>query len=88
VKSQEQRILEKLRRAGKIGVYPTRFMEMGILQYNARIYGLREDGYNIVCERQYLPNGKFAGTHKYYLIDEAEEEPKSHWFSFRSKSAV
>lgn len=51
-KTQEQRILNLLREKGLQGVYVYEFMAprpqgLGIAQYNARIFGLREKGYNI-----------------------------------------
>ncbi len=52
--SQEERILERLRAAGSQGV-PAYMFAMprpqggeGILQYNARVWGLRQKGYKIV----------------------------------------
>lgn len=51
-KTQEQRILELLQERGSRGVYvyelqAPRPQGLGIAQYNARIYGLRDKGYNI-----------------------------------------
>ena len=51
--TQEQRILQLLREKGNLGVYvyelvTPRPQGLGIAQYNARIYGLREKGHNIV----------------------------------------
>ena len=51
--TQEMRILKLLRERGEQGAYVYEFMMprpqgLGIAQYNARIYGLREKGYNIV----------------------------------------
>lgn len=51
-KTQEQRILNLLKSRGDAGVYVWEFMMprpngLGIAQYNARIYGLREKGYEI-----------------------------------------
>jgi len=50
--TQEQRILNLLRERGSRGAYVYEFMTprpngLGIAQYNARIYGLREKGYVI-----------------------------------------
>lgn len=53
-KTQEERILDLLRRKGSDGVFVWEFMiprnqgGLGIAQYNARIWGLRKKGYNIV----------------------------------------
>ncbi len=51
-KTQEQRILELLRERGSEGAYVYEFMMprprgLGIAQYNARIWGLRQKGYVI-----------------------------------------
>lgn len=46
--TQEQRILKILRARGNNGVYAWEIMkDLNILQYNARIFGLRRKGYNI-----------------------------------------
>jgi len=50
--SQEDRILRLLRERGSIGVMVYELITprpegLGISQYNARIYGLREKGFNI-----------------------------------------
>lgn len=52
--TQEQRILKLLQDRGEQGAYVWEFMMpqnrggLGVAQYNARIYGLREKGYDIV----------------------------------------
>lgn len=47
--TQEQRILDLLRERGNAGVKSWEIPEkLGILQYNARIFGLRRKGYNII----------------------------------------
>lgn len=51
--TQEERILNLLRERGEQGAYVYEFMMpqpqgLGIAQYNARIYGLRKKGYDIV----------------------------------------
>jgi len=51
-RTQEQRILDLLRERGEAGAFVYEFMTprpagLGIAQYNARIYGLREKGYII-----------------------------------------
>lgn len=51
--TQEQRILELLRKRGSAGAFVYEFMTpvnqggLGIAQYNARIWGLRQKGYVI-----------------------------------------
>jgi len=55
--TQEQRILRTLRERGERGLYayeicmPQEKGGLGILQYNARIYGLRKKGFNIINSR-------------------------------------
>lgn len=39
------------------------------LGYRSRITELRQDGYNIYCEQQKLPNGKASGVWRYYLTE-------------------
>ena len=52
--TQEERILQRLREAGSRGVYayelttPRPMGGEGICQYNSRIWGLRQKGYEIV----------------------------------------
>ena len=51
--TQEQRILNFLEERGEVGVYAyeiatPRPQGLGILQYNARIFGLRKKGFNII----------------------------------------
>ena len=51
--TQENRILQLLREKGTQGVYVYELVTprphgLGIAQYNARIYGLRKKGFNIV----------------------------------------
>ena len=54
--TQEQRILSLLKERGDRGAYIYEFITprpqgLGIAQYNARIYGLREKGHNIVNKK-------------------------------------
>lgn len=37
------------------------------LQYHARIFYLRQDGHNIIAERQYLKNGRASNTFRYRM---------------------
>lgn len=51
--TQEDRILDLLTERGDRGAYVYEFMAprpngLGIAQYNARVYGLRSKGYNII----------------------------------------
>jgi len=58
--TQEHRILAKLREHGERGLYayeickPIHLGGLGILQYNARIWGLRKKGFNIENARRGL----------------------------------
>ena len=73
--SQNDRIIKMLRRAGSRGIANYEFPRHRILRLSARVNDLRQDGYNIYCERQYLPNGRATNVWKYYL----NEEPKKKW---------
>lgn len=68
--SQEARILKMLRKAGKRGVENYQFPKHRILRLSARLGELRQQGYNIYCERQYLPNGRATSVWKYYLVED------------------
>ena len=75
--SQEERLLKMLRAAGNKGVPNYEFPKNQILRYSARIGDLRNDGHNIYCEREYLPNGRASGVFRYYLNEETE---KKRWW--------
>ena len=75
--SQTTALLKMLRKAGKHGVKNYEFPMRGILRYSARIGELRAEGFNIVAERQHLPNGRSTGVFTYVLI---EEEKKKQWW--------
>lgn len=66
--SQEQRVLEFLKRRKVIGVKNHEFPNIGILRYSARLSDLRKKGHHITCERLYK-NGKATGTFIYRLTD-------------------
>lgn len=68
--SQEEQILRMLRKAGSRGVANHEFPKHRILRYSARLGELRNEGYNIYCERQKLPNGRATNVFKYYLIED------------------
>lgn len=68
--SQHSRIIKMLRKAPKRGVPNWRFPAAGILGYTARMSELRKDGYNILVERQKLPNGLMSNTYHYFLIED------------------
>lgn len=71
--SQTTKILKMLRKAKNKGVPNYRFPEKRILRYSARIGDLRNEGYNIYCERLLLPNGKATNVFNYYLNEESNE---------------
>ena len=48
--SQKSRILRKLRASLKCGLTTGELMEMGIAQFQTRIFELRRDGYDITCD--------------------------------------
>lgn len=70
--SQNERMVQMMRRAGKRGVKNYEFPEQRILNYKARISELRQEGYNILVERVKLPNGKSTNVWTYTLIEENE----------------
>ena len=74
---QTSKIIKLLWRAGKRGVPNYEFPKHGILRYSARINELRADGYDILCERQYLPNGRATNIFRYTLIE--EDQTKKWW---------
>jgi hypothetical protein len=54
--TQESRILDLLIERGEAGAYSYELAEpqpkgLGCLQYNARLYGLRKKGHNIISDR-------------------------------------
>jgi hypothetical protein len=50
--TQEQKLLEMLRLRGSYGVYAWEIIkDLNILQYNARVFGLRRKGYKIVNKK-------------------------------------
>lgn len=66
--SQADKILKQLRDAGSRGVENYKLAEYN-LGYRGRITELRQDGYNIYCERQRI-NGRATGVWIYYLTEE------------------
>lgn len=69
-KSNDQctRMLRELRANKKFGVPNYRFIDMRILKYSSRIAELRQEGYNIIAERQ-RSNGRATGVWNYFLIE-------------------
>lgn len=66
--SQAEKIIKQLRDAGSKGV-PNYQLANYNLGYRGRITELRQDGYNIYCERQRI-NGRATGVWIYYLNEE------------------
>lgn len=67
--SQAEKIIKQLRDAGSKGVENYKLANYN-LGYRGRITELRQDGYNIYCERQRI-NGRATGVWIYYLTEEA-----------------
>lgn len=66
--TQSQRIINLLKAAGNKGVPNYKLAEYN-LGYRGRITELRQDGYNIYCERQRI-NDRATGVWIYYLNGE------------------
>ena len=75
--SQTAIVLKLLRKAGKRGVPNHEFYKHRILRSSARLGELRAEGFNILCERDYLPNGRATNVFRYILI---EENTKTPWW--------
>lgn len=74
--TQQTKILNLLK-ANPAGVPNYTFPRHGILKYSSRISELRQDGYNIFCVRDRLPNGKVTNVFRYFLNDQPEQHKKS-----------
>lgn len=66
--SQNSRVLKLLKSRGQLGAYNYDLAKIS-LRYGARLKDLREDGYNIITERQYVA-GRASNSFKYVLIEE------------------
>lgn len=73
--TQQTKILRAVKDAGPFGVENWKLSRIALC-YSKRLQELREDGYNIVAERQRLKNGKLSNTWKYILIGEGDPLPK------------
>lgn len=73
--TQQEQVLQLLRKAGNKGVPNYALYQHRILRPSARIGELREEGFNIYCEREYLQNGRATNVYRYYLIEE-----KKRWW--------
>lgn len=74
--SQTARVLRMLKQSHN-GVANYRFPQSGILRYSGRIAELRQEGHNIIAERQVI-KGRSTGVWFYHLIE--EEQPKPSLF--------
>jgi len=72
--TQSERMLQLLRKAGSEGMYNYQFPQHRLLRYSQYVSDLRDDGYTVLVERQYLPNGRATNVYRYTLV-----EPKSDW---------
>lgn len=70
--SQETMILRALKRAGRKGLTTWQMIQICPANYRARVVDLRNEGYTITSHRQYLPNGRYAGYFRFFLVDETE----------------
>lgn len=73
--SQTNEVLQLLRKAGQKGVANYEWHNYRILRQSARIGELRAEGFNIICERDRLPNGRATNVYRHILI----EEKKKWW---------
>lgn len=63
--TQHGRVLEMIRRPG--GAFNFELSRIA-LKYTSVISDLRQDGFNIIAERQYLKNGRASNTFRYTLV--------------------
>lgn len=69
MQTQQGKILNLLKQRGQKGVANYEFSRMHILRYSARMKELRQEGHNIVTERDHLPNGRATNVFRYILIE-------------------
>lgn len=67
--TQSSEALKLLKKAGKHGVMNYTFPQHRLLRYSQYISDLRDEGYTILVERQYLPNGRATNVWKYTLLE-------------------
>lgn len=77
--TQEGRVLKMLHDAGSRGVTNFQFANARILRYGGYIHELRNEGHNILTERDRLPNGKVSNVWRYTLIDQPQPKKKREW---------
>jgi len=66
--SQTSRVLKMLKKGGSRGIANYEFQNERVLCYTKRISDLRKEGYTILTERDYLPNGRTTGVFRFILI--------------------
>jgi len=76
--SQTARVLTILRKAGGRGVANYEWPQHRILRVSARIGELRAEGYDILCERDYLPNGRATNVFRHIILEETGKK-KTLW---------
>jgi hypothetical protein len=70
--SQSTTIIKELRKAGNKGVTNKALSNIS-LKYSSRIAELRQEGFNIYCERQpFFMSKRLSNTYKYYLNEHDE----------------
>lgn len=67
--TQEEKIFRAIRGSHRPGGVTNWQLSKIALNYTMRISELRKDGYNVVCERDRLPNGRCSNTYRYYIDD-------------------
>lgn len=65
--TQSGKLLAMIKRPGGAFNYE---LSRVALKYDSRIFELRRDGHNIICERQYLKNGRASNTFLYRIAGE------------------
>lgn len=78
MKTQEERVLEYIRKHGKITTLDA-FRDLGITRLSAKIFNLKREGHNIVGEIKTDTN-RFGETvwYKIYRLEE-EDGRKNYW---------
>lgn len=70
METQTTRVLKLLRSNKVQGVPNYKFARAGMLRYGAYIKDLRDDGYNILTQRDKLPNGRASNVWRYFLLED------------------
>lgn len=67
--TQHGRVLKKLQERGNRGATNYELSRIA-LKYTSVVSSLRQEGHNILAERQLLKNGRPSNTWRYYLLAE------------------